>query len=379
LIQLKNLKRNQYMTIKIKYVTRSNGRWVYRPRIAPADRDIIRTDRHGFLAPPIRLGRVGDPDDDIIDAWRIAKNALQNRTGLKKHTLRWIVDQYRKSTVFKRLAIGSQKRSAALVGILEHQIKIDGKPAAFGDLALRHITRPMVRRLADKRLENYRAKGREGTAIVNREISLLASSTKWAIEHIDNLGTTDNPFRIEKHPEPQNTRYITDDEYAIQVREAAAITDYLPIVHELAYLLACRGDEVLKIKLSDIDADPITGGITVARAKGSQTNIIGWSPRLLAAVTQARQRHAAHTVASIDAPLIINARGQKLSKSGLDSAMQRLKKRMAEKGLAHIFFSLHKLKSKGISDAENDRIGGHKSEAMRNRYHTKLEKYEPPR
>ncbi len=367
------------MAIKIKYVTRVNGRWVYRPRIPAADRGEIRTDKNGFLAPPIRLGSVNDHDDDIIDAYRAAKSRLQARADLKKHTLRAIVALYRASNVFKRLAIGSQRRSDALMPVLEHKIRIDGRPATLGDLALRHITRPMVRRLADKRLDNYRAKGREGSAIVNREISFLSAATKWAMEHIDNLGAPENPFKIEKHTEPKNTRYVTDDEYAIQHREAAAIADYLPIVHELAYLLACRGDEVLKIKLSDVDTDPITGGITVARAKGSKTNIINWSERLHAAYVAARQRHAAHTVASIDAPLIINTKGQRLTKSGLDSAMQRLKNRMKEKGLEHVFFSLHRLKSKGISDAENDKIGGHKSEAMRNRYHVKLEKFEPPR
>lgn len=367
------------MAIKIKYVTRSNGRWVYRPRIPTSDRDIIRTDKNGFLAPPIRLGKLTDSDDEIIDAWRLAKNSLHQRTGLKKHTLRWIVDQYQKSKTFKALAIGSQKRATALLSILEHGIKIDGKPAAFGELSMRHITRPMVRRLADKRLDNYIARGRKGAAQVNREISFLSAATLWALDHIDNLGISENPFKIKKFAEPKTDRYITDDEYEIQRAEAAKLVDYLPIVFELTYLLASRGVETLDLRLSDIDPDRETGGIRVKRTKGSRENMIAWSDRLYQAYLDAHELHKKHTITAIDTPLIVGSHGQQLKKSSLDTAMHRLKQKMEKKGLGNVYFSLHKLKHKGISDAQDARIGGHKSEAMRERYQVKLEKFDPPR
>ena len=75
----------------------------------------------------------------------------------------------------------------------------------------------------------------------------------------------------------------------------------------------------------------------------------------------------------IDAPLIIGMKGRKLPKSGLDTAMKRLKKKMEEMGLGDNFWSLHKLKAKGVSDAENKRIVGHRSEAMREQYNVKTE------
>ncbi len=71
--------------------------------------------------------------------------------------------------------------------------------------------------------------------------------------------------------------------------------------------------------------------------------------------------------------------GQKLTESAIRSAMRRLKQRMEEAGLGDIFWNLHDLKRKGISDAEDDRIGGHKTEAMRNRYKVVVEKFKPPR
>ena len=367
------------MAIKLKYVHQANGRWVWRPRIPADQRDQIRTDKNGFLAPPVRLGNITDPDDAIIRAWQAAKNSLADRLAAEKYTLRWIIDQYRNSKTFTDLAPGSQRRSGALLRILDHPIKLNGQSCTLGAISYRHLTRPMVLRLAEKRLERYQAAGRKGEAQVNREISLLSSAAKWAINHLDHLGTTDNPFKIPKFREQPNTRYVTDDEYNQQKTEAEQIADYLPIVFELTYLLASRGVETLSIKLSDINPDRQTGGINVTRTKGSISNTIEWSDRLYAAYLQARARHAQHAVTDIDAPLIINSQGQRLKKSTLDTAMQRLKKRMDAKGLGEIYWSLHKLKSKAISDALDNRIAGHKTEAMRNRYTTKRARFKPPR
>jgi hypothetical protein len=55
--------------------------------------------------------------------------------------------------------------------------------------------------------------------------------------------------------------------------------------------------------------------------------------------------------------------------------MQRLKKKVSP----DVYWSLHLLKSKAISDAKNKNIGGHKSEAMKQRYNTKTEIVEPPK
>lgn len=52
--------------------------------------------------------------------------------------------------------------------------------------------------------------------------------------------------------------------------------------------------------------------------------------------------------------------------------MQRLKRKMAKKGLDDVYWSLHKLKSKGISDSKDKTIAGHKTEAMRQKYNTKI-------
>jgi len=90
--------------------------------------------------------------------------------------------------------------------------------------------------------------------------------------------------------------------------------------------------------------------------------------------------------------LIPGARGPKLIADTLDDAMQRLKKRMSElemkcrwtseNGLEEIeqdmYWPLHDLKRKGISDADSDKIAGHKSEQMRQRYNVKIESFSAP-
>ena len=362
-----------------KYCTQANGRIVYRPRIAPENRHIIPTDKHGYLRPPVRLGKPGDPQRDIIAAYLAAENSLQQQISATRHTLAWVVDQYKKSSKFKGLAAGSQKRIDGFFKILSHPVTIDGEQKTFGDLPACSITRPMVRRLADRRLKQYQAHGKKGVVMVNREITSLASAMKWAQEHIDNLGINENPFRVEKYTEQANTRYVTDDEYQTQRALSASVADYLPVVFELTYLLASRSIETLDIKLADIDPDRQTGGIYVTRRKGSESNIIEWSDRLYQAYLDARELNKNHKVASIDAPLITNTQGQALKIDALRSAMGRLKQKMAKQGLADVYWNLHKLKSKGVSDAQDDRIAGHKSESMRNRYRVKTARRKPAR
>ncbi len=362
-----------------KYVREVNGRIVYRPRVKVQDRTWIDTDKSGFLKPPIRLGSVKDPEHVILSTYLAAKSSIESKIGAERHTLKWIVQEYKQSKQFKSLAEGSQKRAVSLENILELDMLVDGKSCTLGDVPIAGITMPVTRRLAEKRLEDYQTRGFKGNAAVNREITFLSTATKWAMNYIDRLGVSENPFRIIKFEEHADTRYVKDDEYAIQKEIAGGMADYLPVLFEITYLVASRGVETLDLRLSDIEPDRETGGIYIARRKGSKSNFIEWSDRLYEAYQAARKLHQKHKVATIDAPLIVSSRGKTLTRSGLDTAMQRLKQKMKDKGLEHVFWTLHRLKAKGISDAEDDRIAGHKSEQMRERYKVKIERRKPAR
>jgi integrase len=358
-----------------KYVGEANGRIVWRPRIAAEDRSIVDVDNHGFLKPPIRLGSTKDSEERILSAYLSAKASLTARTGADKNNLRWIVGLYMNSSQYRSLASTTRHRNKSLVSVLEHPIVANGKDITFGDLSITSVTKPMTRRLADKRLENMIKDGYKGTSTINQEMSLLHSTTKWAIEHIDGLGVTDSPFRIKKFKVDENERYVTDEEYKTQHSIAAEQSEYLPFFFELTYLIASRGVETLDLRTSHIDPDPINGGILVTRRKGSKNNFIEWSDRLYKAYQAAVSMLEKHNANGKDVPLIISSTGHKLSMSGLRTALHRLKETMEKKGLENIFWTLHLLKSKGVSDAESDHIAGHKTESMRNKYKTKIERF----
>lgn len=63
--------------------------------------------------------------------------------------------------------------------------------------------------------------------------------------------------------------------------------------------------------------------------------------------------------------LISSITDNKLSKDTLQSAMADLKKRMRECGKSDIYWDLHDLKRKGVSDAKDSKIGGHESDHIR--------------
>lgn len=86
-----------------------------------------------------------------------------------------------------------------------------------------------------------------------------------------------------------------------------------------------------------------------------------------------------HNANGKDVPLIISSTGDKLSMSGLRTALHRLKDTMEERGLKDTFWTLHLLKSKGVSDAESDRIAGHKTGSMKNKYKTKIKRHKAAR
>lgn len=293
----------------------------------------------------------------------------------KINSLGWIVEKYINSRQYSELAESTKQRNNNLKRILNHPLP-ELNLSELAALPVDKINKPLFHFIAEARLTNYQASGRKGQVQVNREITFISCALRWAINYVFDLPISENPLsKFIKIKEIPNKRYVTDKEYDIQFSFAQQIADYLPPVFELTYLLALRGIETLDIKLSDC----LEVGIRTHRRKGSKDNIILWSDRLRAAHKLALERHKQFTVLSIDSYLIVGFTGGQLSKSTLDDAMQRLKQLMKKKGLSHVFWSLHKLKSKAVSDSENKHIAGHRSEAMRQRYDVKIHTVKPVR
>ncbi len=358
----------------IKYVHNSNGTLQYRPYIKKKERhDGIKTDKGGFLKPPISIGKLGDDPDHIYQAYLIAKEQIKKQETGTKGQIGWIVSEYMKSAKWKQKAPSSQKRDQNLCKIINHPIKINGKQETLAELHLSALDKPIINAIAQKRLENYKKAGKKGEVQVNREITFLTSAISWALNNVPNLGIHINPLKgREKFVEPKNERYVSHQEYEIQYNLASDIRPYLQAIFEITYLTATRGVEVLDIKLSDCTEE----GIRIHRRKGSRDNIITWSSRLRKAYDQALKEHDKHKIRPIDPYLIIGASSGQMAKGTLNAVMQELKREMTKKGLENIFWSLHKLKSKGMTDAKNKDISG-LSEAMKRHYNKEIPKIKP--
>lgn len=360
----------------IPYVHESHGRIVYRPYIPPSERAGLHVDKNGFISPPIVIGKPTDSLETITRAWLAARESLQKQYTYTTNTLGWIVDQYLESRQFAHLSPRSQKDAKTHRKILEHPLRINGKESTLAHLHIRQLTQPLLHQIAEKRLTNLQNRGNSGVVIVNRETTFLSTAISWACNYIHDLGITGNPLiGFKKYKEQGRERFVTDEEFEIQKREAAHIRPWLPVLFDLTYLLACRGAEVLNIRLSDC----IEKGIIVRRLKGSRTNLIRWSPALRQAYQAAIALHdkAAQTV---DDPwLLCKRNGEAITSSGLHTYLQRLKRHMDAKGLGHIYWNLHALKHKAISESSDKKIAGHKTEAMRLRYDQSLPEHSPVR
>lgn len=374
----------------IKYVSLVNGRYVYRPYIPARLRHLHAVDSSNRLKPPIKLGVEGDKWHKIVSAHAAAYSEVFGNTSRKVYTLRWCVEQYKESSKFKELSGASQTRSISLERILDHKMKLNGRPVPLGDLYPTDLTKAKVRTIRNKRLQMFIDKGRKGHSHCNREISFMSSALTWASEHFDEI--TVNPFKISKLAETKTDRYVAHDEYFTQLKVAGEVRDWLPWLCVLNYKLASRGAEALEVLKDDIGVDGNgRPAVLVERMKGSKTTWVQIDDDLQACIDYFLSRHKGTVGYKY---LVPGLRGEKMQKSTVDHAMQQLKKLMADKGYqskwsrragkrdteySPMFWSMHLIKAKGVSDAEDDRIAGHKSQSMRDLYNRSVASFKAPK
>lgn len=151
-----------------------------------------------------------------------------------------------------------------------------------------------------------------------------------------------------------STTYADHGEQVVQIRRRRHA--YLWMVAELTYLCHLRGIETNTLVVSQGE----DLGLRTDRRKGGRNNVVAWIPRLRAAWDAALE-HRAPVLKRRNQPeqirpelrfLFLSEDGGPLSKSGLDSAWQRLIKRAIEDEIIDEAdrFSLHYLKRKGGTD-----------------------------
>lgn len=369
-----------------KYVVARKKIISFRPRINPKYHHLFSVDKTGFISPPFVLGFPSDPETKIIKVYNdTVKALLSTMFPIDKEygTLNWLLAHYLTSTPFKKLKPDTQKDyELKLRKLTRFELLIGRRRSTAGSIKIEKFNDvSLLRKFYDKVLEAYQEAGMDGRSTVNGQFRCLSSMLSYGLQYHKDIGVQFNPCHlIKKEPENKRDRYVTDQEYWQQFEFACAMGyEYLPIFFEHAYLLAGRTIEICSLTLDSVTED----GYLVERTKGSKTNLVLWSPRLKnaydAAIRLREQRiKNQYCKQIIVGNHLLTSRSGPIRRETIKSVMSRLKQSMTKSGLGHVYWTLHDLKRKGISDATNKNIGGHKTIEMQQRYNTVVEAFEPP-
>lgn len=304
------------------YVHIANGRVVYRPRV------------NGKFITPVRLGKAGMTDNEV---WKAHDEAIK---GLEPEgTLGWLSDCFQKSDQFKERSERTQSDYKFYARVLKQTIN-SGK-LTLSKMRLTDVNTPFIRQLLDKRAAMYQENGKTNTT-ANREIAYLSCMFSWGLQY-KQLEIAINPCKgIKKKPENIRKEYAKGADKQIGHYQAVynLASEREQIIMELMYCTACRGQEVLNM----LKADRKEEGLFVRRLKGSKDNLVEYSDRLTNAINRAIAMHKDLT----NIYLIPGRNGDPVSRSTLNSAMQRLNKKCRLNGVEPI--RLHSLKGTGFTD-----------------------------
>jgi site-specific recombinase XerC len=235
----------------------------------------------------------------------------------------------------------------------------------LGELAVRKFTHAMVQRVIDKIAQ-------EGTpSKAAHALRYLRRLMQWG----RNRGfVTDNPARGIEAPKERKQRRLPDStvmanlikfahqQGQLKRGEKGACSPYLRYVMEIGYLCRLRGIETITLT----DENELEEGVLTNRRKGSWGKIVRWTPWLRAALDEAKTERE-RTWQRMKKPLpfrpdqrflIVSASGGQLSKSGLDTAFQRLIIQAIEQKVLteEQRFGMHDFKRKGITDTLGIRV-----------------------
>jgi integrase len=363
---------------------RSGGRWF-----------VVETDAAGRRTTRTVAGATAL----LSDLHAIAEARQGDAVG----TLKWLCAQYEASPKFRALAPSTRKSYTKSGKVACAEPTKQG--GTVGELQVRRFTRPLVQRLVDRI-----AAGHEHDADGNlvptptkaaHVLRYLSVVFRWGANRGHCEGNPaegiEAPLEAKTQRMPEAATFARVVAYARQnttqhgrgVRgQRGTYPAYLWAAAEIAYLCRLRGIEVATLT----DAQLLPDGLQTNRRKGSRDNVVEWTPRLREAVDHlqairkaAWERH--HRPTPIDPgqrPLIVAVDGTPLTKSGFDSAWQRMITGAIAVGVIteEQRFSMHGLKHRGVTDtpgnrADKQQASGHTTEAMVHRYDHELPRVQP--
>jgi site-specific recombinase XerC len=277
-------------------------------------------------------------------------------------TVEWLSELYHASAKFKKLAPLTR---ADYVYSRDVALKLPtAAGGTFGKLEIARLRQAHIQRVVD-RLDN------EGTPTkANKVLRYLRLLFRWGV----NRGLcTHNPAQGVEAAQERKLRRLPASEVYNALRDFArergdrtahtegSVAPYLWLVMELGYLCRLRGIETITLTEANEEAE----GLRTNRRKRSRDSLVEWSPRLRAVWDTALEQRKA-TITRLKRPEMLRAEdrciflgqgGEPLTRSGLDSAWQRLIHLAIEKEVitADQRFGLHDLKRKGGTDAAGNR------------------------
>lgn len=310
----------------------------------------------------------------------------------------YVIDLFEASLAFEQLAPSTKTHYRDYAKAIKvYPLKNGTK---LGEAIVDRMTPGVMRRLIDV-VAQGRPPERPGEAGVpgyptkaNHWLRYLRRVFGWAREH-DHVKT--NPAAGVKqvrekrdHRMPELEVFRRVQAYAKEcgsrgAREKGALPSYLWAAMELAYQARLRGIEVLTLT----DAHDFGEELMTNRRKGSRDNLVRKGTQLSAALNALRayreliwtRRQRPIPLNASARPLLVGEDGEPLSRSGFNTAWQRMLRAAVKDGvmMEQERFGLHGLKHRGVTDTKGDKklASGHKTDSMVHIYDHELPWVEP--
>lgn len=324
-------------------------------------------------------------------------------------TIGFVSARFEESTEFAEKSADTRKDYRYCAEVARRFKTDGGKGPTFDQLHVDRLRLPAIQGVIEKI-----AKGRAASAPgaddavpgrpskANHLLRYLSVLFSWGMRHghckTNPAEGTKQVKERKRHGMPKRDVYETVLRFA---RERGAVVahakgsspPYLWPLLEIKYLCRMRSVEVVQLT----DAHASDEGLYISRAKGSNDNIVKWTPRLRAAWDAAlaiRSRTLARPsnrgrpvpIRADQRFVFLSESGTPLTRGGLSSAWQDLIHAAmdAEVIAREHRFTLHGLKHRGITDtkgkkADKKEASGHKSEAMLDIYDHEVAIVEPAR
>lgn len=345
-----------------------------------------------------------DPEGGIPHAKTVAgKNARlsdlhaimeQRSGGDARGTIGWVIARFEESTEFAALSAGTRKDYGYCAKVAKKYKTEKGKGPPLDTLYVDRLSLPAIQAIIET-IAKGRSESRPGAgdgvkrypSKANHLLRYLSRLFPWGMRHghckTNPAEGSKEVKERKRHGMPTQPSYaailkFAKERGALKSHTKGSLSPYLWPLMEIKYLCRMRSIEVIKLT----DAHASERGLYVSRRKGSNDNIVKWSPRLRAAWDAAvaartgilaRPSNEGRPFPSQPEErfIFVSETRTALTISGLNSIWRYLVRAAIKAGVITRAqrFTLHGLKHRGVTDTKGSRkrkqrASGHQTEEM---------------